>query len=151
MMARALTLARHAAAQGEVPVGAILYQTSTSTILAEGFNQREMDHDPSAHAEHLAIVAAAKAQHDWRLEDTTLVVTLEPCAMCAGLIVNARIPRLVFGTRDPKAGMVRSLATLCDDPRLNHRAAIIEGVMQDECAKVLSDFFRALRARPRSS
>lgn len=151
MMARALELAHHAATLGEVPVGAVLYHTTTRQILAQGANRREHDHDPSAHAEHLAIVAAAKAQHDWRLEDTTLVVTLEPCAMCAGLIVNARIPRLVFGTRDPKAGMVRSLANLCDDPRLNHRADIIEGVMQDECAKVLSDFFRALRARPRSS
>jgi tRNA(adenine34) deaminase len=146
-MSRALALAARAAEMGEVPVGAIVYRTATGQVLSEGFNRREIDKDPSAHAEYVAIQAACKAIGDWRLNDCTLVVTLEPCAMCAGLIVNARVGRLVFGAADPKAGAVRSLFRLADDPRLNHRAEIIPGVRASECSSLLRDFFRSLRAK----
>src|SRR5438046_436826 len=108
MMRRALELARQAAAIGEVPVGAVLYETATGRVLGEGYNRREIDHDPAAHAELFAVRAAAAALGDWRLNACTLVVTLEPCAMCAGLIVNARVGRLVYGARDPKAGATES-------------------------------------------
>ena len=145
-MRRALDLARQAAAIGEVPVGAVVYETATGQVLGEGFNRREVDHDPSAHAELLAICAAAFALGDWRLNACTLVVTLEPCAMCAGLIVNARLGRLVYGARDPKAGATDSLFRLTADPRLNHRVEPISGVLAEECAALLKDFFRALRS-----
>jgi tRNA(adenine34) deaminase len=147
MMSRALALAARAASMGEVPVGAIVYRTSTGQVLGEGFNRREIDKDPSAHAEYLAIQAACKATGDWRLNDCTLVVTLEPCPMCAGLIVNSRVGRLVYGASDPKAGAVRSLFQLADDPRLNHRAEIIPGVRASDCSSLLRDFFRSLRAK----
>jgi tRNA(Arg) A34 adenosine deaminase TadA len=150
MMRRALELAREAAALGEVPVGAIVYETASARVLGEGYNRREIDHDPAAHAELIAIRAAARTLGDWRLNSCTLVVTLEPCAMCAGLIVNARVGRLVYGARDPKAGASESLYRLTSDPRLNHRVdgeGPIAGVMEDECAAILKDFFRGLRAR----
>jgi tRNA(Arg) A34 adenosine deaminase TadA len=104
-----------------------------------------VDKDPSAHAEHLAIRAACRAIGDWRLNDCTLVVTLEPCAMCAGLIVNARVGRLVYGASDPKAGAAGSLMRLTEDERLNHRVTPIGGVMAEECGGVLREFFRGLR------
>src|SRR5262249_5882824 len=119
MMRVALDLAGQAAAIGEVPVGAVVYETATGRILGQGFNRREVDHDPTAHAELIAIRAAAAAQGDWRLNSCSLVVTLEPCAMCAGLIVNARLGRLVYGARDPKAGASDSLYQLTRDSRLN--------------------------------
>ncbi len=147
MMSRALALAARAASMGEVPVGAIVYRTASGQVLGEGFNRREIDKDPSAHAEYQAIQAACKATGDWRLNDCTLVVTLEPCPMCAGLIVNSRVGRLVYGARDPKAGAVRSLFQLADDPRLNHRAQVVPGVLASECSSLLREFFRSLRAK----
>ncbi len=146
-MRRALDLARQAAAIGEVPVGAVVYETATGRVLGEGSNRREIDHDPAAHAELIAVRAAAAALGDWRLSSCTLVVTLEPCAMCAGLIVNARVGRLVFGATDPKAGAAGSLFRLTQDSRLNHRVEPIGGVLEAECAALLRGFFRELRAR----
>jgi tRNA(adenine34) deaminase len=145
MMTRALDLARQAAAIGEVPVGAVVCETAGGRIVGEGFNRREADHDPAAHAELIAIRAAAAARGDWRLNDCTLVVTLEPCAMCAGLIVNARMGRLVYGAADPKAGAVDTLYRLTADPRLNHRVEPIGGVRAEECGALLREFFRGLR------
>lgn len=147
MMRRALDLARQAAAIQEVPIGAVVYETATGKILGEGFNRREIDHDPAGHAELLAIRAAAAAIGDWRLPHCTLVVTLEPCPMCAGLIVNARLGRLIYGCRDPKAGATDSLFTLTNDPRLNHRVAPIGGVLEAEASTLLKDFFKSLRAK----
>jgi tRNA(adenine34) deaminase len=147
MMERALDLAQRAATTGEVPVGAVVYNTTSGAILGEGANRRECDADPAAHAELLAIRAACATIGDWRLNHCTLVVTLEPCAMCAGLIVNARVGRVVFGTRDPKAGACASLMSLTTDRRLNHRVRPIEGVLQDRCAAELRAFFRALRQK----
>lgn len=147
MMRRALDLARRAAAIGEVPVGAVVYETATGRVLGEGSNRREIDHDPAAHAELIAIRAAAAALGDWRLNGCTLVVTLEPCAMCAGLIVNARVGRLVYGAADPKAGATGSLLRLTQDARLNHRVEPIGGILEAECAAVLKDFFRGLRSK----
>jgi tRNA(adenine34) deaminase len=145
MMRRALELARRAADLGEVPVGAVVYETLTGRVLGEGYNRREIDRDPAAHAELIAIRAAAGAAGDWRLNHCTLVVTLEPCPMCAGLIVNARVGRLVYGAADPKAGAVDSLLRLTADPRLNHRVEPIRGVLGEECGAVLREFFRGLR------
>jgi tRNA(adenine34) deaminase len=142
-MARALELARGAQAAGEVPVGAVLVREGSA--LAEGVNRTIRDSDPTAHAEVVAIREAAKLQGDWRLEDITLYVTLEPCAMCAGAIVLARIPRVVFGADDPKAGMGGSLGNLLQDERLNHRCEVVRGVNAAESAALLKAFFRARR------
>jgi tRNA(adenine34) deaminase len=147
MMRRALELARQAASIGEVPVGAVVYETATGRVVGEGYNRREVDKDPAAHAELIAMRRAAKAVRDWRLNACTLVVTLEPCAMCAGLIVNARVGRLVYGAADPKAGAVASLYRLTEDARLNHRVTPVVGVLAEECGAVLREFFRELRAR----
>jgi tRNA(adenine34) deaminase len=147
MMRRAIELAKQAALIGEVPIGAVVYETATGRILGEGSNRREIDHDPAAHAELFAIRAAAQALGDWRLNTCTLVVTLEPCPMCAGLIVNARLGRLVYGCRDPKAGATDSLFHLTSDPRLNHRVEPIGGLLADECSSLLKDFFRRLRGQ----
>lgn len=140
----ALDLAREAAAEGEVPVGALVIDKD-GQIIGTGANRREADQDPIAHAEILAIASAANRIGFWRLEDTTLFVTLEPCPMCAGAILNARIPRVVFGALDPKAGAVQSLYTLLDDERLNHRCEVEGGVLAEECSEILSSFFRNLR------
>ena len=150
MMQRAIKLADESCAAGEVPVGAIVYETATGKILASAHNTREMHANPAGHAEFSAILDACKAIDDWRLNHCTLVVTLEPCPMCAGLIVNARIGRLVYGASDPKAGAVRTLYSLCDDSRLNHRCEIIEGLEQSICSQQLKSFFRALRNRSAS-
>jgi tRNA(adenine34) deaminase len=150
MMLRALDLAHQAAAIGEVPVGAVVYRAGDSgspQILAEAFNRRETDKSPSAHAEFLAIQEACRAIADWRLEDCTLVVTLEPCAMCAGLIVNARIPRVVYGCADPKGGCAGTLYNLLADPRLNHRCEVVSGLLANQSAVLLASFFRSLRAK----
>lgn len=144
-MTRALALALDAQALGEVPIGCVIYETGTGRTLAEAFNRREIDRDPLAHAEILAIRAAAHALGDWRLNTCTLVVTLEPCAMCAGAIVNARLGRLVFAAHDPKAGACGSLHTLTQDTRLNHRVEPITGLMADEAGELLRAFFRKLR------
>jgi tRNA(adenine34) deaminase len=146
MMRLALEQARAAAALGEVPIGAAVYETATGRVLAQAHNRRALDRDPAAHAEVLAIRAAAGVIGDWRLNHCSLAVTLEPCPMCAGLIVNARVGRLVYGPPDPKAGAVESLYTLATDPRLNHRAEVIGGVLADESAALLREFFRARRA-----
>jgi tRNA(Arg) A34 adenosine deaminase TadA len=151
MMKRALALAEQAAAIGEVPVGAVVYRTATGEVLSQAHNRREIDADPSAHAEFLAMRDAARVIGDWRLSGCTVVVTLEPCAMCAGMIVNARPDRVVYGAADPKAGAVRTLFRLADDERLNHRAQIVTDVMGEECSAMLRAFFKALRARRRDA
>ncbi len=145
MMARALELAGHSAAEGEVPVGAVVYETATGLVLGEGRNQREAARDPLGHAEAIAIARAARAAGDWRLNHATLVVTLEPCAMCAGAIVNARLGRLIYGARDPKAGCAGSLMRLTEDPRLNHRVVPIAAVLGEQSAELLHEFFRRRR------
>lgn len=145
MMDEAMACARAARDAGEVPVGAIVFRTDTAEILARAANEREASHDPSGHAEMIAIRAACARLSDWRLNDCTLVVTLEPCVMCAGAIVNARVGRVVYGARDPKAGACESLYEILRDPRLNHRPIVVPGVREDECAELLRAFFRALR------
>ena len=149
MMDRALALAEKAAGGGEVPVGAVVYETATCRVLASTSNTRENAADPAGHAELCAIRDAAKALGDWRLNACTLVVTLEPCTMCAGAIVNARVGRVVYGARDPKAGFVGSLGNLIDDARLNHRVRAIAGVRGEACARLLTGFFAARRAEKR--
>ena len=144
-MQRALELARAAAARGEVPVGALVVRGGA--IIAESANRREEAKDPTAHAELLAIQAAARELGGWRLTGTTLYVTLEPCAMCAGALVLARVERLVYGADDPKAGAVRSLYRLVEDERLNHRLEVVRGVLAAECGEVLREFFRRRRQR----
>jgi tRNA(adenine34) deaminase len=145
-MAAAIDQAKAAEAIGEVPIGAVVIHDPTDRIVGSGYNRRIVDCDPTAHAEILALRQAGKTIGEWRLIDCTLVVTLEPCPMCAGAIVNARIPRLVYGCDDPKAGAVRTLFQLCDDTRLNHRVAITTGVMAQECSSLLTNFFKAQRA-----
>lgn len=143
-MARALELARLASLRGEVPVGAVLVRSGR--IVAEGHNRTVTDADPTAHAEVVVLRAAARGQGDFRLEGTTLYVTLEPCSMCAGALVLARVPRVVYAASDPKAGMAGSLGNLLQDPRLNHRAAVTAGVLADAAGGLLRAFFRARRA-----
>jgi tRNA(adenine34) deaminase len=143
-MAIALAEARLAAEEDEVPIGAVVVSTRQG-VLARAHNQREQLRDPTAHAEMIAITQAAASMPSWRLDDCTLYVTLEPCPMCAGAIVAARVPVVVYGTADPKAGACDTLYRITSDPRLNHRARVIAGVMQDECAAVLSEFFQAKR------
>ncbi|MEA2736495.1 MAG: tRNA(adenine34) deaminase [Humisphaera sp.] len=145
-MREAIAEAQEALAAGEVPIGAVVVHEPSGRIIGRGHNRRENDHDPTAHAEILALREAAHAIGHWRLLDCVLVVTLEPCPMCAGAAVNARIPRLIYGCLDPKAGAVRTLFRLCDDERLNHRIEIEEGVLAEECAELLRSFFRAQRA-----
>jgi tRNA(adenine34) deaminase len=144
-MQEALEDARQAEAAGEVPVGAVIVKDGR--VIGRGGNRRQYGKDPTAHAEMVAIRQAAEEIGDWRLEHTTLYVTLEPCPMCAGAIVLARIPRVVYGARDPKAGAVGSLMNLLDDSRLNHRAEVVQGVLAGECGEILSDYFLKLRQR----
>jgi len=129
---------------GEVPVGAVVVRERT--IIGRGFNQRHTLKDPTAHAEMIAITAAASAVGDWRLSDCDLYVTLEPCTMCAGAIVLARIRRLVFGATDPKAGACGTLYDIPTDERLNHRVEVTGGVLADECGQILTQFFADQRA-----
>jgi tRNA(adenine34) deaminase len=142
-MLQALNEARRAAEMSEVPVGALILHDDVVIGLAH--NQREQLQDPTAHAEMIAITQAAEWLKSWRLNDCTLYVTLEPCPMCAGAILQARIGHIVFGAFDPKAGAVASLYTLLDDPRLNHRATSTGGVLAQECGQLLSEFFEAQR------
>ena len=142
-MRRALQLAQAAVDSEEVPVGAVIVRDGEA--ISEAHNRTLGDADPCAHAEVLAIRAAAAALGDWRLLDTVLYVTLEPCAMCAGAIVLARIPHVVFATPDPKAGMVGSLGNLLQDERLNHRCEVTSGVLRQESSELLKSFFRARR------
>lgn len=138
-MRRALREAEQAMSEDEVPVGAVIVRDGQ--IIASAHNGREQLHDPTAHAEMVAITQAASALEDWRLEGCTLYVTLEPCPMCAGAILQARIPTVVFGALDPKAGAVQSLYQLLSDARLNHRCEIVNGVMAAECGEILTRFF----------
>jgi tRNA(adenine34) deaminase len=147
LMELALTEAARAADEGEVPVGAVV--ALAGEIIGRGRNQRETLADPTAHAEILALREASAHQGTWHLDDAVLCVTLEPCPMCAGALVNARVARLVYGCTDPKAGAVDSLYELCTDPRLNHRLAVVPGVRADECAAQLKQFFTRLRSRDR--
>ncbi|MFI2352954.1 tRNA adenosine(34) deaminase TadA [Streptomyces sp. NPDC019443] len=140
-MRLALAEAERAALSGDVPVGAVVLARD-GTLLAAGHNEREATGDPTAHAEVLAIRRAAALTGDWRLSGCTLVVTLEPCTMCAGAIVQSRVDRVVYGARDEKAGAAGSLWDVIRDRRLNHRPEVILGVLEQECAKQLTDFFR---------
>ena len=142
-MQAALVQAQAAEAHGDVPVGAVVVRDGQ--IIAQAHNERELTGDPTAHAEVLAIRGAAAVVGNWRLDDCTLYVTLEPCAMCAGAIVNARLARVVFGATDPKAGAVRSLYEVADDPRLNHRAIVEGGVLAEQAGALLKTFFAARR------
>jgi tRNA(adenine34) deaminase len=153
-MREALTLAAEAGARGEIPVGAIVVHHPAAAgeagggdphIIGRGFNRRETDADPSAHAEIVAMREAGKFLGHWRLLDCTLYVTLEPCPMCAGAIVQSRLPQLVYGCRDPKAGAVDSLFTLCTDVRLNHRVEVVADLLAEESAALLKAFFAARR------
>jgi tRNA(adenine34) deaminase len=142
-MSRALELARQAETAGEVPVGAVIVKDGV--VIAEGWNRPISTHDPSAHAEMIAMRAAAGALQNYRLLDTTLYVTLEPCAMCAGAMVHARVKRVVFAARDPRAGAAGSVFNIVQHTALNHRIQIEEGVLRDECSALLRGFFQKRR------
>jgi tRNA(adenine34) deaminase len=139
-MLLALDQARLAARHGDVPVGAVVVDEAGNALAAAG-NEREIRHDPTAHAEVLALREASRRLQSWRLTGLTLVVTLEPCTMCAGALVLARVARLIFGAFDPKAGAVSSLFDVVRDPRLNHRVEVRGGVLEAECSALLKDFF----------
>lgn len=143
-MRMALAEARAAEEAGDVPVGAVI--VLGDRVIARGHNQREVLQDPTAHAEMIALTSASAHVGSWRLEGCTLYVTLEPCVMCAGALVNARVDRVVIGASDPKAGAVGSLYNIPADTRLNHRPAITDGILADECADMLRAFFAAQRA-----
>jgi tRNA(adenine34) deaminase len=145
-MLQAIAEAQKALALDEVPIGCIIVHEPSGRVIGRGHNRRITDRDPTAHAEIIAMRQAARELGDWRLLDCTMVVTLEPCAMCAGAIVGARLPRLIYGCADPKAGAVRTLYRICEDDRLNHRVQVIEGILADQCASLLQDFFRRQRA-----
>lgn len=142
-MRQALGEARQALLEEEVPIGAVIVRGEQ--VIAAAHNQREQLKDPTAHAEMIAITQAAAAVGGWRLEECTLYVTLEPCIMCSGAILQSRIPLVVFGATDPKAGAVDSLFHLLSDPRLNHRCQVIPGVLAPECGEILTKFFQAQR------
>ncbi|MDX1630301.1 MAG: tRNA adenosine(34) deaminase TadA [Thermoanaerobaculia bacterium] len=144
-MRLALTEADRAAAMDEVPVGAVVIREEE--ILGRGYNRREVDQDPLGHAELIALRQAAEGQGSWRLSGCTMIVTLEPCAMCAGALVNSRIDRVVFGARDPRAGYCVTLGRIVRDPRLNHRLEVVEGILAEECGEILRRFFRRLRRK----
>ena len=144
-MQLALQEAEAAAEEDEVPVGAIIVRGERQ-VIASDHNRREQLRDPTAHAEMLAITQAAEALGSWRLDDCTLYVTLEPCPMCAGAILQARIPRVVFGANDPKSGAVQSLFQLLGDARLNHQCSVVSGVLSEPCGNLLRQFFQQQRA-----
>ena len=143
-MRLALEEARVAASEDEVPVGAIV--VAGGRVVGTGHNQREQLADPTAHAEMIAITQAAESLGSWRLSDCVMYVTLEPCPMCAGAIIQSRLPLVIYGTRDEKAGACHSLFQITNDPRLNHQSTVLSGVMQDECRNILQEFFRRKRA-----
>lgn len=145
-MGMALEEAAMAESEDEVPVGAIIVSLERQEIIASAHNQREQLQDPTAHAEIVALTQAAAALKSWRLEKCILYVTLEPCPMCAGAIVQARLPVVVYGAADPKAGACHSLFQITDDPRLNHRCQVVAGVERERCAALLSGFFAKKRA-----
>lgn len=142
-MERALMQAKTAFRHGEVPVGAVVVKDGK--VISRGYNRRESDRDPTAHAELIAMRRAAKKLNSWRLTGCTLYVTLEPCPMCSGVIINSRIDRVVFGAYDAKAGCCTTLYHLCSDERFNHRTEILGGVNEDECGEILSRFFKEKR------
>jgi tRNA(adenine34) deaminase len=144
-MRLALDEARAALATEDVPVGCVLVDDVSGEVIGRGRNVREAEQDPVGHAEIVALRAASRVRRRWRLEDTTLYVTLEPCPMCAGALVNARVGRVVYGATDPKAGAVGTLMDLCRHPGLNHRLDVTPGVLADEAAELLRGFFRARR------
>ena len=144
-MRAALDQARVAFEQDEVPVGAVVVHDGR--IIGEGYNQREALGDPTAHAEMIAITQAADSLGSWRLLDCTLYVTLEPCPMCAGAVVQARIPTVIYGTPDPKAGAAHTLYQITSDVRLNHQAVVVGGVLREECRAILQEFFARQRAQ----
>ncbi|WP_411954391.1 tRNA adenosine(34) deaminase TadA [Alkalibacillus sp. S2W] len=148
-MDEAIEQAKQAEAIGEVPIGAVIVYEDK--VIATGYNQRETSQLSVAHAEMIAIEAANQQIGSWRLEDCTLYVTLEPCPMCAGAIVQSRIPHVVYGATDPKAGCAGTLMNLLDDDRFNHRATVTSGVKEAECASLLTDFFRRLRKQKKST
>jgi tRNA(adenine34) deaminase len=143
-MRLALAEAERALEHDDVPIGAVVVRDD-GEVVGTGHNQRELRQDPTAHAEVLALRAAARAAGSWRVLDSTLYVTLEPCAMCSGAIVLARVPRVVWGAPDPKAGAAGSVLDVLAEPRLNHRPAVTGGVLEEECAALLRAFFRARR------
>ncbi len=145
LMAAALVQARRAAEVDEVPIGAVIARDGK--IIAADHNRRILNSDPTGHAEMLVIRNAAALLGDWRLTGCTLAVTLEPCCMCAGAIVLARIDRVIYGTPDPKAGAVNTLYNLCNDPRLNHTVEIHPNIMADQCSQILTEFFQTHRAK----
>lgn len=147
-MQEALKEAKKAAALGEVPIGAVIVYRDE--IIARAHNLRETTQNALTHAESMAIQEACNKVGSWRLEETTLYVTLEPCPMCAGAILQSRIPRVVYGARDIKAGCVDSLYRLLNDARFNHECTVTEGVMAEECGQILTDFFKALRERKKA-
>ncbi|MEW6541965.1 MAG: tRNA adenosine(34) deaminase TadA [Bacillota bacterium] len=142
-MREALREAEKAYAEGEVPVGAVVVRDGT--IIGRGHNRREADNDASAHAELLALRQAARAAGDWRLSEATVYVTMEPCPMCAGALVQFRVKRVVYGTDDPKAGAAGSVVELLREPRFNHQVEVIPGVLEAECREIVQRFFRELR------
>ncbi|WP_372631340.1 tRNA adenosine(34) deaminase TadA [Cohnella sp.] len=144
-MREAIAQAKLAESLGEVPIGAVVVRDGV--IVGAGYNLRERDRDPTAHAEMIAIRQSSERLQAWRLLDCTLYVTLEPCPMCAGAILQSRIERVVYGTTDPKAGCVGTLMDLLQDSRFNHASAWTSGVLQEECSALLTDFFRRLRSR----
>jgi tRNA(adenine34) deaminase len=146
-MAKAIELAKQAAELGEVPVGAVAVHEGV--VIGQAFNRREVDRDPLAHAELMALAQAAVRLQAWRLSGVTVYVTLEPCTMCAGALIQSRIKRLVFGACDAKAGAVGSLFNLLDDTRHNHHVEVTGGVCEEVCSTVLREFFQSLRARKR--
>ena len=148
-MELALEEATKGLVKDEVPVGALVVHQGK--IIGMGYNRREELQEPTSHAEILALREASASLGSWRLDDCTLYVTLEPCIMCTGAIIQARVPRLVFGCHDPKGGAVESLYRLCDDPRLNHSVEITSGIMKEQCARILSGFFISLRQKNRIS
>lgn len=152
-MRYALREAEAALAEDEVPIGAVIVYddptSNSSRVIAAAHNGREQLRDPTAHAEMIAITQAAQALNNWRLEHCTLYVTLEPCPMCAGAIILARMPRVVYGAADPKAGAANTLFQLLDDPRLNHRAEVFPGVLAEPCGQILSKFFAEKRGNPK--
>jgi len=145
-MALALIEAEKAGKKGEVPVGAIIID-SCGKVVARGHNLRESKSDPTAHAEIVAIRKASKKTGSWRLAGCTIFVTLEPCPMCAGALVNSRIKRVVFGCKDPKAGACGTLMDITSDSRLNHRIEVVSGVLEEKCSNLLKEFFKSRRSR----
>ncbi len=145
MMRHAIELAEAAGNDGEIPVAAVIYDESE--IVATGSNRREHDHDPTAHAEVVALREAGRRRGGWRLDGCSMAVTLEPCPMCAGALVNARLGRVVFGAWDEKAGACETLYMITEDERLNHSVDVLGGVLEPDCARLLSDFFKARRSR----